>query len=194
MALPAEYGDWVMVGFGAILLLFGSFALRSALTVVGGVLGAAFGLGGGNGFAAFLEMGESWTLGLQIGGMFLGAVAGVLLFRFVEMVAFFMIGSGLTAWGMFGMAPLLERAGVEEPKMVLAAAIPVAATIAGFLGVFYKKLLMGVATAAAGTFLIMNAFEWPWDGLSAIPLFVLGLAFQFGQLRKRFRRKKTEED
>jgi hypothetical protein len=194
MYLPTEYADWMLVIVGSVLLLFGSFALRSALTVVGAILGMALGLGAGHGFATWMETEGTFSIVLHVIGGGLGALLGVILFKFVELVAFFVLGSGLTAWGLFGISPWLERFNVPDPQLVMATAIPVISIIAGLLGVYYKKLIMGISTAAAGTFLIMNALDWPYDGLPAIALFVLGLMFQVGRLRRRRRGNEVDDD
>ncbi len=193
MYLPTEYADWMLVIVGSVLLLFGSFALRSAL-VVGAVLGMALGLGAGHGFATWLEATDTLSIVVHACGGVLGAILGVILFKFVELVAFFVLGSGLSAWGLFGISPWLERFNIPDPEFVMAVGIPVVSIIAGLLGVYYKKLIMGISTAAAGTFLIMNAFDWPWDGIPAIALFVLGLLFQVGRLRRRRRQRNDDDD
>jgi len=185
MMMPQDEAGWISLAVGILLLLFGSFLVRGALSVVGAVLGAALGLGAGHGIAQVVEADTFVALGLHIGGIVLGGIVGVLLFRFVETVAFFLIGAGLAVWVLLGISPNLEQWGVTEPDFVMAVGIPILAVVMGILMVVLKTLVLGAATAAIGSLLIMNAFGWPWMGLPAIGLFALGLVVQWKLFGKR---------
>ena len=191
-----QLGFYIPFAVGMILLLFGWLLYRVILTLAGGILGGAVGVGIGQAFADWFDVGGNYEIFLVAGLAILGIIVGVLIFQFLHALAFFLSGLILGTWGAVEIFGVLRQHHVAfaQNDLIFAFGIPVAALVVGLLAVFLSKYVIAFASAAAGTFLIMGAFEWPYGGWPAVPIFLAGLIVQLAFGRPWESRDDGEDD
>lgn len=165
--------------FGGVLLAFGWVLYRAVLTIAGGVLGAAIGLGIASLLVSMLNIGDTAGIIIQVAGGAVGLIAGVFLFRALHKLAFFITGVVLGGWGAANVLFLLqENNSLQIAELTIISIIAGVALLGGLLLMALSKYVIAIASAGAGTLLMMQALDWPHGGLIALPLFIIGLVAQ----------------
>lgn len=185
--------DIVALVCGA-LFLFAGFALyRFTLTLAGVIIGGGLGLVVAQHIIP--QLGDPTTLQqwlVRLGSIVMGILLGIILVRFVNWLLLFLVGGAISAGIFFLVASALKDSDSDNIAL-LAFGTPVAGVIGGLLTALLSRYLIAIATAIIGTTLIMQATAWPWDGLPAIPLFLLGLVVQLG-IARPWRKRDSKKD
>ncbi|MEQ8820169.1 MAG: hypothetical protein RLY93_07965 [Sumerlaeia bacterium] len=179
-----EASQALPLGLGIALLLFGWLLYRLVIGAAGGILGGVIGLGFGGALNMIFRFDPPWDAVCFLGGMVLGALLGIAVFQFLNRLAFFLLGAAICGWAFTELYPLFAEGGEEAARgLLFAAGILVSAIVGGLLAIFLTKYVIALASVAAGTLLVGGALDWPYDGLLAIPIFLIGLGLQLAIVR-----------
>ena len=183
---------------GASFLLAGWTLYWLSLNAVGAVLGGGFGLVIAELAIPLAEVSDDAALGIRIGGIVIGLVAGIFIARSFHKVAFFAAGTLLGGIAWYVAIVRLRDAGLApewaESSLALAVGTPVAAVVCGLLAMLADRLVIAMATAVAGAVLVMIGVNWQWGTWPVVPLAIVGFLIQASLTSKRRKKDKAEKD
>lgn len=180
------------IAAGVALLLVGWLLYRMVLAGAGLVLGGAAGAGAGNLIANMMEIEGAWALLAMGCCAVLGAVVGVVLFRTLHLVAFFLFGAAIGGWIWVEVYFQLGEHGVVESFdwFMFLLWLSVSCVSAGLVFAAFNQHVIAIASALIGSVLVVGGLGWPWYGTPAVPIFLAGLWIQL----KLARNLPVEED
>lgn len=193
---PMEPLDWALLGGGAALLLGGWLLYKLALWMSGALLGAAAGYGLGTLIPLFVRIPTDNVLVFRLALAVAGLLLGILLFRTLQGIAFFLAGACLAGWGFVVAMFRLQEMGypwAEHWAFVLLGP-PGAALLGGVIAAAYSEYVIVLATCAGGTLMVLEALDWPYDWVGALILFPLGVLLQTGLGRAAIMKREEEDD
>ena len=198
MLIPADMDvqGWIMLAAGAALLLGGWALYKLAVWASGAVLGAATGWGLGVLAVHFWGAPPVNELAIKVLLAVAGLLVGVVLFRVLSSVAFFVAGAVLAAWGLVEALARLEAGGVAWANdwWTVLVAPPVAALVGGLLASLYTEYVLVVASCAGGTWLVMEALGWPLGWTGALVVMAVGLVLQTALVRAALDRETRRDE
>lgn len=182
---------------GAVFLLAGWTLYWLSLNVAGAVIGGGMALLVAELLLPLAHLSDDEMLGVRIGAVVVGLLAGIFIARTFHRIAFFAAGTLLGGIAWYVAIMRLRAAGMApewaEDPVALLAGTPIAAGVAGLLAVLADRLVIALATAVVGSVLLMIGVDWQWGSWPAVPLALLGFLVQVGATSKR-RKKKDEEE
>lgn len=182
----------VLLCVGVVLCLFGWKLYRLSITFLGLFGGGVLGWLLATIIQAFVAPEEPSPFWVDMLGIGIGALVGVLLFRLMATYAFFILGSviggSLAHLGVINAPRLETNIDVEQYALWLYLVLPI---ILGFLFVFFQRSTMIVLTALSGVALITLAISH-WMMIILSPAFLLGSVAAQTHFFKQSQRRQIE--
>jgi len=182
-----------MILAGLSLAFLGWLLYDAVITFVGSVLGGAVGVG-----ISFLVLNQfdlqpPWTYISIALGLVVGIIGGVLLFRYLNKMAFFWMGTiigGWFVWTLFNAFQPIE----DDLNMSMPVAIALKAILALVIGViclWMRRTFVIIMTAMAGSLLFCHGLSWLSFNYAGLIIFPIGLVLQWKWSKKK--RKTLDE-
>ena len=186
--------DWIWIGSGLAVGLFGWVLYWAGVPLIGAALGA--GAGGALGFVLSGFIAAPWAeTVLTVVGLVVGGVAGILLIRALQLYFFFAIGASLAgayAWQLLGREPLasLARSYGEWAEWLI---VGLGALIGGLLLIQLRRFIVAVVTSVVGAIMFTHGVPPQHQMPALIISLIVFIAVQIGIVRRFVRKEEFDK-
>lgn len=179
---------------GSFIAFFGWILYWVGLNVTGATLGGAFGVVIGVLLSILFQRNDLFIPLVIIFGI-IGILFGIFFFRKVHILVFFLVGLAL---GILAGGPLLELLVKTNLLESHSGGIDllvkgVCGAIGGLLTAYFNRYIISILTAAIGTLLMMNSWNFRGGLRLGALIFFCALMFQIVIVHKKGRFRKRPE-